>query len=34
VPGVEVRSIPLLMTTTDATAEMAVQALELAGVRP
>jgi LPPG:FO 2-phospho-L-lactate transferase len=34
VPGVEVRSIPLLMTTTDATAEMAVQALELAGARP
>jgi LPPG:FO 2-phospho-L-lactate transferase len=33
VPGVEVRSIPLLMTSTDATAEMARQALELAGVR-
>lgn len=34
VPGVEVRSIPLLMTTTAATADMARQALELAGVRP
>jgi LPPG:FO 2-phospho-L-lactate transferase len=32
VPGVEVRSVPLMMTTTDATATMARQALELAGV--
>jgi LPPG:FO 2-phospho-L-lactate transferase len=32
VPGVEVRSVPLLMTDVDATAEMARRALELAGV--
>jgi len=32
VPGVEVRSVPLLMTDPDATAEMARAALELAGV--
>jgi LPPG:FO 2-phospho-L-lactate transferase len=32
VPGVEVRSVPLLMTDVDATAEMARSALELAGV--
>ncbi|WP_081314421.1 2-phospho-L-lactate transferase [Rhodococcus pyridinivorans] len=32
VPGVEVRSVPLLMTDTDATAEMARAALDLAGV--
>ncbi|MDT7706695.1 MAG: 2-phospho-L-lactate transferase [Pseudonocardiales bacterium] len=32
VPGVEVRSVPLLMTDTDATAQMAREALELAGV--
>jgi LPPG:FO 2-phospho-L-lactate transferase len=31
VPGAEVRSIPLLMTDVDATAEMARRALELAG---
>jgi LPPG:FO 2-phospho-L-lactate transferase len=31
VPGVEVRSIPLLMTDVEATAEMARRALELAG---
>ena len=31
VPGVEVRSVPLLMTDVDATAEMARRALELAG---
>jgi LPPG:FO 2-phospho-L-lactate transferase len=31
VPGVEVRSVPLLMTDTDATAAMACEALELAG---
>ncbi|MHA6792899.1 2-phospho-L-lactate transferase [Pseudonocardia bannensis] len=30
-PGAEVRSVPLLMTDVDATAEMARQALELAG---
>jgi LPPG:FO 2-phospho-L-lactate transferase len=34
VPGVEVRSVPLLMTTTDATADMARAALDLAGVTP
>jgi LPPG:FO 2-phospho-L-lactate transferase len=33
VPGVEVRSIPLMMTTTERTAEMARQAFDLAGVR-
>jgi LPPG:FO 2-phospho-L-lactate transferase len=33
VPGVEVRSIPLMMTTTELTAEMARQAFDLAGVR-
>jgi LPPG:FO 2-phospho-L-lactate transferase len=32
VPGVEVRSVPLLMTTTQATADMARAALDLAGV--
>lgn len=32
VPGVEVRSVPLLMTDPDATADMARAALELAGV--
>lgn len=32
VPGVEVRSVPLLMTDPEATAEMARAALELAGV--
>ena len=32
VPGVEVRSVPLLMTTTEATADMARAALDLAGV--
>lgn len=32
VPGVEVRSVPLLMSDVDATAEMARAALELAGV--
>jgi LPPG:FO 2-phospho-L-lactate transferase len=32
VPGVEVRSVPLLMTDVAATAEMARRALELAGV--
>ncbi|MHA6617348.1 2-phospho-L-lactate transferase [Pseudonocardia sp. DLS-67] len=31
VPGVDVRSVPLLMTDVDATAEMARRALELAG---
>jgi LPPG:FO 2-phospho-L-lactate transferase len=31
VPGVEVRSVPLLMTDVAATAEMARRALELAG---
>jgi LPPG:FO 2-phospho-L-lactate transferase len=34
VPGVEVRSVPLMMTTTDKTAEMARQAFELAEVTP
>jgi LPPG:FO 2-phospho-L-lactate transferase len=34
VPGVEVRSVPLLMTTTEATADMARAALDLAGVTP
>jgi LPPG:FO 2-phospho-L-lactate transferase len=33
IPGVEVRSVPLLMTDVDATAEMARAALELAGVQ-
>ncbi|MFD6268538.1 2-phospho-L-lactate transferase [Nocardia asteroides] len=33
VPGVEVRSVPLLMTDPEATAEMARAALELAGVK-
>lgn len=33
VPGVEVRSVPLLMTDVDATAAMARAALELAGVQ-
>jgi LPPG:FO 2-phospho-L-lactate transferase len=32
VPGVRVRAVPLLMTDEDATAEMAREALELAGV--
>ncbi|MET0189996.1 MAG: 2-phospho-L-lactate transferase [Pseudonocardia sediminis] len=32
VPGAEVREVPLLMTDTDATAEMARRAFELAGV--
>ena len=32
VPGVEVRSVPLLMTSTEATADMARSALDLAGV--
>jgi LPPG:FO 2-phospho-L-lactate transferase len=32
VPGAEVRSVPLLMTDVDATAEMARRAFELAGV--
>jgi LPPG:FO 2-phospho-L-lactate transferase len=32
VPGVEVRSVPLMMTTTQKTAEMARQAFELAEV--
>ncbi|MBW0116487.1 2-phospho-L-lactate transferase [Pseudonocardia abyssalis] len=32
VPGVAVRSVPLLMTDTDATAQMARDAVELAGV--
>ncbi|MEJ3657806.1 2-phospho-L-lactate transferase [Actinomycetes bacterium KLBMP 9759] len=32
VPGVEVRSVPLLMTDVDATAQMARDAMELAGV--
>jgi LPPG:FO 2-phospho-L-lactate transferase len=32
VPGVAVRAVPLLMTDVDATAKMAVHALELAGV--
>jgi LPPG:FO 2-phospho-L-lactate transferase len=34
VPGVEVRSVPLMMTNTDATAAMALAALDLAGVAP
>ncbi len=34
VPGVEVRSVPLLMTDPAATAEMAREALEIAGVKP
>ncbi|WP_233266906.1 2-phospho-L-lactate transferase [Tomitella fengzijianii] len=34
VPGVDVRSVPLLMTDDEATAEMARQALDLAGVGP
>ncbi|HEX4703907.1 MAG TPA: 2-phospho-L-lactate transferase [Pseudonocardiaceae bacterium] len=33
VPGVEVRAVPLLMTTTEATAAMAVAAFDLAGVK-
>ena len=33
VPGVEVRSIPLMMTTTEATAKMALEAFDLAGAR-
>lgn len=33
VPGVQVRSVPLLMSDPDATAEMARAALELAGVQ-
>ncbi|WP_319943190.1 2-phospho-L-lactate transferase [Nocardia aurantia] len=33
VPGVEVRSVPLLMTDPDATAEMAREALDIAGVK-
>jgi LPPG:FO 2-phospho-L-lactate transferase len=33
IPGVEVRSVPLLMTDTAATAEMAREALDLAGVK-
>lgn len=32
VPGVEVRSVPLLMTDVEATAQMAREAMELAGV--
>ncbi len=32
IPGVEVRAVPLLMTSTDATARMAREALDLAGV--
>jgi LPPG:FO 2-phospho-L-lactate transferase len=32
VPGVEVRSVPLMMTTTDTTAAMALEAFNLAGV--
>ena len=32
VPGVEVRSVPLLMTDVEATAQMAREALEIAGV--
>ncbi|MGZ6816394.1 MAG: 2-phospho-L-lactate transferase, partial [Mycobacteriaceae bacterium] len=32
VPGVQVRSVPLLMTDTAASAEMAREALELAGI--
>jgi LPPG:FO 2-phospho-L-lactate transferase len=34
VPGVEVRAVPLLMTSTEATADMARAALGLAGVTP
>ncbi|MBF6327177.1 2-phospho-L-lactate transferase [Nocardia transvalensis] len=34
VPGVEVRSVPLLMTDPAATAEMVREALDLAGVKP
>ncbi len=34
VPGVEVRSVPLLMTDPAATAEMAREALDIAGVKP
>ncbi|WP_218003919.1 2-phospho-L-lactate transferase [Nocardia pneumoniae] len=34
VPGVEVRSVPLLMTDPPTTAEMVRQALDLAGVKP
>ena len=34
VPGVEVRAVPLLMTSTEATADMARAALDLAGVTP
>jgi LPPG:FO 2-phospho-L-lactate transferase len=34
VPGVEVRSVPLLMSTVDATADMVRAAFDLAGVRP
>jgi LPPG:FO 2-phospho-L-lactate transferase len=33
VPGVEVRSIPLMMTTTESTAKMALEAFDLAGAR-
>lgn len=33
VPGVDVRAVPLLMTDTDATAQMASEALDAAGVR-
>jgi LPPG:FO 2-phospho-L-lactate transferase len=33
VPGVDVRSVPLMMTTTETTAEMAREAFDLAGVR-
>ncbi len=34
VPGVEVRSVPLLMTDADTTARMASEALALAGITP
>lgn len=34
VPGVDVRAVPLLMTDTDATAQMASDALDAAGIRP
>ncbi|WP_280368933.1 2-phospho-L-lactate transferase [Nocardia wallacei] len=34
VPGVEVRSVPLLMTDPAATAEMVREALDIAGVKP
>ncbi|HET9140912.1 2-phospho-L-lactate transferase [Actinophytocola sp.] len=34
VPGVEVRAVPLLMSTVDATAEMVRAAFDLAGVKP